>query len=279
MTFRISSVRKAATTAKPKDRLLPFGLRDTYRRLEQVNDALLINNYWEQRNYIAAINMQYAIKAIPVLPEEKIRVHFLYIDANLWPLWDGLYRACAADVQFEVKVIFLDAGQNKLAEKLPPDVAFLREKGISYTPYADYDPYVECPHLLIYQSPLDEVYQRFAKCKANFIKKRGIRPVSFCGPEYDAPEPEVHKTLYQQNVHMFAWRIVALRREIKEEFYRHCLPGGDAVLVVDDMGGGTIRDGLLKALHEERERLARACKNAALHDDLECLTRFTPEER
>jgi hypothetical protein len=278
MIFRLSRTRKSAGAPKPKDRLLPRGLREIYRRLQRVNSALLTNHYWEQRSYIAAINMQYAVHAIPVLPEEKIRVHFLHADAMLSPLWDGLFRACVADARLEVKVVWLDAGQSPLAEKFPPDAAFLREQGIACTPYADYDPYAERPHILVYQSPLDEVYLHFARCKANFIKKYGIRPVCLCGPEYDEPEPEARKILYQQYAQMFAWRIVAPYREIKEEFYRHCLPGGDAVLVVEDMDGERMRDGLLQALFEERERLAEAKNNAALHAGLECLARGMAEE-
>ena len=279
MKFRFPRTRKAACSAKPKDRMLPFGLRNAYSRLAKVNQALLTNHYWEQRSYIATVNMQYALKAIPVLPGEKIRVHFLHLDAALWSLWDGLYQACLVDDRLDVKVIFLDAGQSPLAEKFSQDAAFLQKKGIAYTTYASYDPYVERPHLLLYQSQFDEVYLHFARCKANFIKKYGIRPVCFCGPEYDAPSPEGHKTLYQQYAQMFAWRIVAPRREIKEDFYRHCLPGGDAVLVVENMDGETIRDGLLNALLEERERLARGGGKADLPSTLEWLAQNMPEDR
>jgi hypothetical protein len=253
-------------------------MRGAYNRLQRVNNALLSHHYREQHSYIAAINMQYAMKAIPVLPEEKIRVHFLCISADLWPLWDSLHRACASDARLEVKVIFLDAGQSPLAETFPPDAAFLRERGIAWTPYADYDPYEERPHILVYQTPLDGVYLHFAKCKANFIKKHGIRPVCICGSEYDASEPKAHKTLYQQYAQMFAWRIVAPSREIKENFYRHCLPGGDAMLVVEDMDGERVRDGLLQAMQEERERLEEAKNGAALYAGLEHLARRMPEE-
>ena len=262
-----------------KGQRLPPSLRGTYHRLRQVNKALLLNHYYEQRGYIAAITMQYAMKAIPVLPGEKIRIHFLHVSARLWPLWDSLYQACLADARLEVKVIYLNAGKSPLAEKFPPDAAFLREQGIIHTPYTDYDPYAECPHILMYQTPLDEAYLHFATCKANFIKKRGIRPVFLCGPGYDAPEPEAHNALYQQYTQMFAWRIIAPCREIREEFYRHCLPGGDAVLVVEDMDGERIRDGLLESLWEERERLAQAGNNVALHVDLERLMHGMPEER
>ena len=263
MRFRIPRTRRSRVQ-KSKKRLPPFGSHDTFCRLDQVNDALLTNHYWEQRSYIAAINLQYAINALPVLPEEKIRVHFIYLDANRWPLWDGLYQACVADDRLNTKVIYLDARQSPQEETLPPDAVFLREKGITYTSYADYDPYEECPHLLIYQSPLDEVYQRFSRLKAGLVKKRGIRPVCFCVPEYDTPEADECRILYQQDAHMFAWRIVAPRREIREEFYRHCLSGGDAVLVVEGMDGEGIRDGLLAALYEERERLARAPERMGL---------------
>ena len=284
MIFRnVLRTTRATDAVKPrqnlKKRLLPLGLRGAYRRLAKVNKDLLRNHYWEQRSYIAAINMQYAMKAIPVLPEEKIRVHFLHVGAHHWPLWDSLYRACTADARLEMKVVCLDAEQGLPPGKFSSSAIFLRDKGIVFTPYADYDPYTECPHILVYQSPLDEVYLHFAKCKANFIKKYGIRPVCFCGPEYDAPEPQDRKLLYQQYAQMFAWQIIAPRREIKEEFYRHCLPGGDAVLVVEDMDGARIRDGLLEALWKERERLAQAGSNAPLLDGLAPLTRNMPGER
>lgn len=278
MKFRLPRTRKAVCGAKPKENQLPVGLRKVYRRLAKVNTALLTNHYWEQRSYIATINMQYALKAVPLLPGEKIRVHFLHLGADLWQLWGSLYHACLADTRLEVKVIFLDAGQSPLAKKFSLDASFLQKKGIAYTPYADYDPYADRPHLLFYQSQLDEVYLHFAKCKANFLKKSGIRPVSFCGPEYNFPEPAAHKTLYQQYAQMFAWRIVAPRQEIKEDFYRHCLPGGDAVLVVENMDGETIRDGLLKALWDEKAHLAGGGK-ADLPGTLEWLAQNMPEGR
>jgi len=279
MTSRIPRNRRTPAAKTQKDPPLPVGLHKAWQRLQKVNEDLLLNHYQEQRSYIAAINMQYALKAIPVLPEEKIRIHFLHLDAKLWPIWDSLYRACLADARLELKVVFLDASDSPLEEKFPRDALFLREKGISsYTPYADYDPYAERPHILMYQSCLDAVYLFFAKCKANLIKKYGIRPVCLCGPEYDSPEPKAHKNLYQQYAHLFAWRIVASRREIKEEFYRHCLPGGDAVLIAEDMDGERIRDGLLESLKEERERLAPVKNNPPLYDGLASLTPFEPEE-
>ncbi len=271
--------RKITTEKKTKMHLLPSSLRGAYRRLQQVNNNLLTNHYWEQRTYITAINMQYAIKAIPVLPGEKIRIHFLHVSAGLWPVWDSLYQSCMADERLEVKVIFLDTGKSPLAKTFPPDAVFLREKNISYTPYENYDPYAECPHILVYQSHLDSLYLHFAKLKANFIKKHGTRPVCLCGPEYDIREPDASKILYQQYAHMFSWRIVAASQEIKEDFYRSCLPGGDSVLVVEDMDGKMILDRLLKDLLEEQERLSQMRGNMSLGNELACLARLMPEER
>jgi hypothetical protein len=203
-----------------------------------------LRDYSEQylRTYVATVNLRHDLNRVPLRKGEKIRVHFLYLSEYYWPSWDSFYRSCLADERLDVKVVFLDAKDACLPEFPPFNHAedFLQTHGVPYTLYREYDPYAELPHLLIYQSPYNNVYLHFSKLKANFIKEVGIRPVYIpYGIEYDmprtdpsSPQARLNVLHYRQYVQLFAWKIIAMHEDICVGFFRHCLAGGAHVAIL-----------------------------------------------
>lgn len=194
------------------------------------------------RNYIATVNLHHRLNREPLRDGQKVRIHFLYLADAYWSSWETFYHACLADSRVETTIIFLERQAGELPGFPDPEKAraFLETNSIPYIPYAQYDPYVERPHILVYQSPYNDVYLHFPKLKANFIKQAGIRPVYISyGIEYDqapeggdVPAASLNVLHYRQYVQLFAWKQFVMHEDIREGFFRHCLAGGAQVVAM-----------------------------------------------
>ncbi len=190
--------------------------------------------FYNQRTYTELVNLSFEQRKIPLLPGEKIRIHFLHIVPSYWPAWRSFYYACRADERMEGKIILLDCAGTRLQNPQSLGARELLEKmRVPHTEYMDYDPAHEKPHLIFYHVPHEVYYRYFRKVAPDLTKASGIRAL-YCtyGIEYDAArnKEQVNIQHYHNNAHSLAWRSFVMHEDIREGYFRFCPTGGEHVV-------------------------------------------------
>ncbi len=122
---------------------------------------------------IMSCEMAFHKNKIPYLPGEKIRIAILYQIPSCWPSIESVYESLIEDERFEVTMLLYDREQNEAAQ-MKGAREFLVEKGISFKEAEYFDFRMERPHILLYQTPWDDVH-RPGFLRSDTISALGIR--------------------------------------------------------------------------------------------------------
>lgn len=112
---------------------------------------------------------------IPYYLGEKIRVVMLFQIPSCWASVDSVWKALKEDSRFDVTMLLYDRELKEPAQ-MKGCREFLLEKEIDFAEAESYNFSKERPHILIYQTPWDNVH-RPDFLKADAIKRQGIRVV------------------------------------------------------------------------------------------------------
>lgn len=162
----------------------------------------------------------YQRNRVPYYPGEKIRIVFLYQVASFWPSWDMFYRQLVADDRFDVKFLFLDETVWEESQMLTAE-AFLKEQGIPYIPYGEFDLDSFAPHIIVMQTPYDEGHRKDSH-HAFVYKSKGYRVVYIpYGIEITDTETS-RRDHFESMVVRCAWRVYTFSKEILSDYRKHC---------------------------------------------------------
>lgn len=169
---------------------------------------------------IALADDLYQRNRVPYYAGEKIRIAFLYQIASFWPSWEEFYRQLAADDRFDVKFLFLDETVVENSQMVTAEV-FLKEQGIPYIPYGEFDLDGFAPHIIVVQTPYDE-WHRKESHHAFVYKSKGYRIVYIpYGIEITDTETS-RQDQFETMVERCAWRIYTFSKEMLADYQKHC---------------------------------------------------------
>jgi len=201
--------------------------------INQITDARIwkaesnIMTVIERNNHILSkINKKYfdevfEYNKIPFLNNEKIRMVFLFQAASFWPSWESFYNKCINDKRLEVKFILYDKVVEEKSQMLTAR-KFLVENNIDFIYYNDFNIESYKPHVLVMQTPYDEIHREIELWSEN-IKALGIRIVYIPYGMEIGDSSESKLIQYDTRVINNCWRIYTFSDAIMEYYKRYCL--------------------------------------------------------
>lgn len=189
---------------------------ERYRRTEGLLEEIKQQN---ERLINRIARMEQRQNLIPYYSGEKVRIVFLFQIASFWPSWDSFYRACVADGRMDVRLVFLDETATEDVQMKSAET-FLKEKGLDYVNYEDFDLAGFGPHVLVMQTPYDNWHRKPAHWSVNY-EGRGIRLVYIpYGIEISDTE-DSHYLHFHTSVIENCWRIYTFSDRMKRDYQKY----------------------------------------------------------
>ncbi len=165
----------------------------------------------------------YLRNRVPYRQGEKVRVVFLYQVASFWPSWEKLYEKLVQDNRFDIKMLYLDETAIEKSQMITAG-SFIKQLGIPYIRYEDFDLENYKPHILIMQTPYDDWHRK--RCHhSDVYKSRGYRIVYIPYGIEITDTQNSHKDHFEQAVILNAWRIYTFSEKIVKDYRKYCVNG------------------------------------------------------
>jgi len=166
------------------------------------------------------------ISYTPYLPNEKIRIAFLFQIPSFWPNWESFYNACLNDGRFDVKLLWLSV-QSIFSFQMKTAEQFLSASNLQYELFDEQNFISYSPHVVVIQSPYDTSHRTtntFSRC----FRSCGARIVYIpYGIEISDIGTSRIRHFYQFTI-LNAWRIYTFSDEMRTDYVKHC-PNRSAV--------------------------------------------------
>ncbi|MDL2207201.1 CDP-glycerol glycerophosphotransferase family protein [Desulfovibrio sp. OttesenSCG-928-M16] len=203
------------------------------RELNRLAETVYKMKFDHQSSYLEFAKLLYEYNKIPLHQGEKIRIHFLFFAPSFWPACESVYRAFSQDADVEVGVVYLHADPSRRVDtQRSGGRAFLEENNIPYIDYKDYDIAEQKPHIIVYQTPYNDVYEEFPGLKCDRVTKLGVRAIYISyGIEYDKSVNTNHlvNIHHHHYVQCLAWKVFVMHNDIKDSFAQYCRLGSSHV--------------------------------------------------
>ena len=195
-----------------------------WKKLKHAIKELLRPFYTRHINQVLARQVTYT----PYLPDEKIRIIFLFQIPSFWPSWDTVLEALRKNPEVDIRVILFDNPVREI-EQIKGAEAFLRQIDVEYVNYNDFDLKAFQPHIIVYQTPYDRQH-RPRYLHAHWMRNRGYRVVYIpYGIEITKTARSVQEH-FQNTVVKSAWRVYTFSDAMREDYLSYLAPGVVRVL-------------------------------------------------
>lgn len=216
--FRIYSIVSNLIKRQKKTQELAENNR---KRLDILSGMILDELFEKHKNYLDS--------------STKCKVRFFYVIDSYWPSWKSVYDEFILDERCDVKVIFLSViNTKKETSQHRNSLNFLLQNNINFEYAEDYDPFIDNPTVVFYQSPYQWYYDIYKHLRVERLKSIGIRTVYIpYGIEFDDTiNNSFLKNLHcGHSVHRNAWKVFAIHEDIRKYFNLNCLTSGKHVEV------------------------------------------------
>lgn len=230
----IQNRRRILVRKKKRTSPVTFRKDMLQKDLERLRAAYSLLRFTHQSRYLELINLHFERKKKIVLPDEKARIHFLFISPAFWPSYCGVFEACKSHPEIETAIVLLETeGTPVELSSLRGARDFLDKNNIRYIPYNDYDILEQNPHIIVYNYPYNHIYHYFAQFSADSVKKLGVRPVYVhYGLEFDRPRETGMLDFYhyQNYCQALAWKRFAIHKDVREGSFAKGYLGGSNVV-------------------------------------------------
>jgi tetratricopeptide (TPR) repeat protein/SAM-dependent methyltransferase len=168
----------------------------------------------------------------PVPSDRKKRVVFLVQHGPSWPCTDSVWRAFAADPEWEATIVALPYTHpfyNRAQDDTNAIFDFLQKENIPHVSWKDFALEPGCADVLFLQNPYDVT--RPAGWKARDLLKVAPRLAYIpYGIEIGGGEKNARHQ-FDQATQQLAWAVFARSERHREMFAKHCSAGADHVVV------------------------------------------------
>ena len=193
---------------------------------------------------------------------EKIRMVFLFQTIQHWASWESVWEECANDSRLDARIVVFEYSKMYRYHSMPdvekaytntkPPGEFLKQRGIEFTNFENFDLDLFRPHIILLQQP-HEITRPFFLSK-DYLKTKGIRLVYIpYGIELPLDSPEYKIGELNKPLVNDSWRTYTISAEMKDEYVRYTDNFGTMVRAT----GHPKFDGLY---HAERYPLPNAIK-------------------
>ena len=159
---------------------------------------------------------------------EKIRAVFLFQVPSFWPSWESVYYECVNDPRFDTRLV-LHVGMSFHRQQMNDSETFLRERGICFFRFEDFDFDSYKPHLMILQTPADTVHRTVDALSLRF-KNIGARIVYIPYGIELSDASEARMDHFFTFTILNAWRIYVISEAMYAYYQKFC-PNREAVRV------------------------------------------------
>lgn len=203
---------------------ISYGISQTERSIDKSYrkaESHLLYEYKIQ-NQIASELFQ--INRIPYLPNERVRVIFLFQVASFWPAWESFYNACMKDTRIDAKLLLLEETVREHSQ-METAREFLEEKHLPYISFEDFDIDEFQPHVVVLQTPYDAGH-RIKPHWSSAWKSKGYRVVYI---PYGIEISDTNKSRemhFEQHVIENAWRIYTFSERMLKDYRKYSINAG-----------------------------------------------------
>ena len=175
------------------------------------------------------LDLLFKKECIPIYKNEKIRIVFLFQSPSAWPSWESVWENIINDTRFEVKMILF----NRVIEEESFMIGaqeFLGKKNISFIVADKFDFYNYKPHIIVYQTPWDDIH-RPHYLRSDQMKKNGIR-IAYIpyGIEYSDSVNDGYK-FSNNSFKTKPWRMYTISEQMKYEHLLKSKQGSDHIAI------------------------------------------------
>lgn len=196
----------------------------TWERYLRTEKKINIIDQKNRRIQDLLMEQRFKDNKVKYIPNEKIRIVFLFQIASFWQSWKSFYDSCCDDSRLDVKLLFLDETRTEKSQ-MKTAKAFLEEKQLPFLDYFEFDIDKFHPHVIVMQTPYDE-WHRQNNHTSDVYKAKGYRIVYIpYGIEISDTE-DSHKLHFEEDVIRNAWRIYTFSETMKKDYKRYCLNSG-----------------------------------------------------
>lgn len=158
----------------------------------------------------------------PYLPNEKVRIVFLFQMPSFWPSWDTLYAELINMPDVDVRMVLFDVVINENAQTRGAE-EFLQKKNIEYVDFANFNLTEYNPHIVVYQTPYDDLH-RPKYLNASIIKSMGFRIVYVTYGIEISRTNEAETDHFKRSVVKNSWRVYTFSEKMRKDYMRFITP-------------------------------------------------------
>lgn len=159
---------------------------------------------------------------VPYVHGERIRIVFIYQMASFWPSWDTLIESLLSNNDVDVRIVLFDVKMREESQ-IKGAEDFLRQVGVKYINFADFNFPEFNPLIVVYQTPYDHLHRPGYLYALN-LKRKGHRIAYVTYGIEISSTPEAETGHFKLSLVQNAWRIYTFSETMRKDYMRFISP-------------------------------------------------------